>query len=117
MAWSWSHTHEAYCNARAQIEQSPRDWLEVCYAEIRVEVPDDGESQLDEGLYARALTQAKGLPSDVLADAIWEYASELQTCTNGGWEAWCCPWGCHTVPFAPVADEMLRVVFPVTFES
>ncbi len=34
------------------------------------------------------------------ADAIWQYASEdLRTCDNGGYNAWMCPWGCHTVSF------------------
>jgi len=39
----------------------------------------------------------------VLADFIWEQASEYATCDNGGFNAWMCPsgCGCHCVSFSP----------------
>jgi len=105
MAWSWSHTAEAYVNARAQIQQSPRDWLEVCWAENQAAVRDEdgGEPTFDARLYEVALAKAKRLPSDALADDIWARAEAMQRCDNGGFNAWCCPWACHAVPFDPPA--------------
>ena len=42
-----------------------------------------------------------------LAESIWPRMEELATCTNGGWEAYCCPYGCgpHMVTFSS-ADEL-----------
>lgn len=100
MAWSWSHTAEAYDNARQNIENKDREWLEVCWAEWRAAEPKEySEHEFNEKKYAKALVKAKKLPGDVLASDIWDKASEFATCDNGGFNAYCCPWGCHTVPF------------------
>ena len=102
MVWSWSHTQEAYQNAYENLQNSPRHFLEVTFAEIRAAGPidDEGEEQtFNEKKYNRALKQAAKLPDDVLADAIWEFAENQAVCDNGGYNAWVCPWGCHTVPF------------------
>jgi len=105
MAWSWSHSQEAYYDARDNVGQKSREWLEVCYAEwFAAGVDDcgciDGNS-FDEEEYSRALENARELPDDVLADHIWDQMQEMATCDNGGWNAWCCPSGCHTVSFSP----------------
>ena len=43
---------------------------------------------------------AKTLANDVLADAIWDFASnKLKDCDNGGHNAYVCPFHCHEVPF------------------
>jgi hypothetical protein len=57
--------------------------------------------------YERALKHAKTMPDDVLADFIWEKASEFATCDNGGFGAWMCPHGCgpHCVSFNPPEDD------------
>jgi hypothetical protein len=39
MAWSWSHTGEAYENVKANIEAKPREWLEVVWAEWVAAIP------------------------------------------------------------------------------
>lgn len=43
---------------------------------------------------------------DVLVDDIWERASNLATCTNGGHDAWMCPFGCHMVSFSTFSERM-----------
>ncbi len=103
MTWEWSHTDEAYANVRAQILAQDTEWLRVCWAEVKARVPDeDSEDGFDQEKYAEALIKAAALPDDLLADDIERFASEQALCTNGGWEAWCCPWGCHSVTFDPV---------------
>lgn len=110
MAWSWSHTQEAYSNAEQNLRNLPRETLEVIFGEWRAAqgkggiIHDSDDFNLKK--YERALKYAKTLSDDVLADFIWEQASELATCDNGGFEAWMCPsgCGCHCVPFDPPED-------------
>ena len=106
MAWSWSHSGEAYENVKANIEAKPREWLEVVWAEWVAAIPHprfgiDFHADLDTRKYALALIRAKRKTNEQLAQFIWERTESLATCTNGGWEAWCCPFGCgcHMVPF------------------
>jgi hypothetical protein len=102
MAWSWSHTVEGMENVRKNIMAKGREWLEVVYAEwhasVHVEDEPDGFNQHD---YQRALQHAKTLPDDVLAEYVCERTEEYATCSNGGHEAYCCPYdcGCHSVAF------------------
>lgn len=114
MSWNWSYTAEGVANIYSQIQAQPREWLEVCWAENQAAVqplddngePDySSEADLDETAYTAALAHARELPSDVLADSIMESAEAIATCDNGGWLAWCCPWGCHSVPPDPVEEE------------
>ena len=105
MAWSWSHTAEAYANCYANVQNKPKEWLDVVYAEWHAcETDDDGQldiNSFNEEAYNAALAEAKELTDDVLADYIWERMSEAATCDNGGFNAWACPSGCgpHLVPF------------------
>lgn len=108
MAWSWSHTNEAYAAAYNNVHKQDREWLEVCYAEWHATEMHDEESAMagtldinsfNEDKYNEALAACKNLPNDILADYIWERMSEEATCDNGGFNAWACPSGCHTVPF------------------
>jgi len=111
MAWGWSHTQEAYDNAYKNLHNESREFLEECYGEIQAlgkrwhkGKPNacEEETPFYNSVYERAVKEAKKLPSDVLADYIWEFASNQATCTNGGHEAWMCPHGCgkHMVPFS-----------------
>lgn len=105
MAWEWSHTGEAYDNALTNLEAQPREFLEVCWAEIRAAgkkwTPGSGDgAPFYESVYKRAMQQSRKLPSDILAEAIWEFACEFRTCSNGGHDAYMCPYGCHTVEFS-----------------
>lgn len=97
MAWEWSHTPEALEDARLNLHDLPRNILKDIYAEWRV-LEYTGKTDL--GAYYTERKKARSLPNDVLADFIWERASEKRTCSNGGFDCWVCPHGCHTVPFS-----------------
>ena len=106
MAWEWSHSPEVYSAADYNLRELPRETLEIIFAEWRAAqgkggVIDSFNPGFSEKKYKRALVHAKTLPCDVLANFIWERASEFATCDNGGFNAWLCPHGCgcHTVPF------------------
>ena len=107
MAWSWSHSQEAYENARENLSTLDRETLEIIFAEWRAAQGKGGiihnHNHFHQRKYDRALKHAKTLPDDVLADFIWEQASEFATCDNGGFNAWMCPsgCGCHCVSFSP----------------
>lgn len=109
MAWSWSHTSEAYAAARENVFAMDREWLIVAYAEWKANDaggffhPDGQKVDLNafcQRRYARALARAQGLSNEDLATQIWTYAERLQTCSNGGCDCYCCPSGCHTVYFS-----------------
>ncbi len=105
MVWSWSHAAEAYADAQEQVEAKDREWLEIVYAEWHaIDHVESVSPEFDESDYEAALVEAKRLPQDVLADSVWDHMSEQASCDNGGFHAWACPSGCHTVPFAPVCD-------------
>ena len=110
MAWSWSHTDEAYADAEANLRALPKEELEIIFAEWRAAQGKGGiihnHNHFHQRKYDRALKHAKTLPDDVLADFIWEQASEFATCDNGGFNAWMCPsgCGCHCVSFSPPAE-------------
>jgi hypothetical protein len=113
MTWEWSHAPEAYADARENLEDLDPVELQVIYAEWAAnrtaegpcreddDPPGGGTSvngeDFDEVRYAQALDEARGLTPDVLADAIWRHAEGLRNCTDGGWQAWVCPYGCHLV--------------------
>lgn len=106
MSWEWSHSPEAYDNAESNLRRMKRDELEIIFAEWRAAQGkggsiDYGNPAFDQRKYSRALDHAKTLPDSALADFIWNRASELRTCDNGGFNAWLCPHGCgpHCVPF------------------
>lgn len=109
MAWEWSHTDEAYSNAREQVEALPRAELLTILREWayhdreqagRLRGRAIGPSGRVRGF--RLPAGMRRLTADVLVDLIWSRMEEQRTCTNGGWAAYCCPDGCHTVPFDPV---------------
>lgn len=106
MAWSWSHTGEAYQAAESNLRKLDSETLQIIFAEWRASQEKGGgidqcSPSFSERKYNRALKYAKTLPDDILADFIWEKASEFATCDNGGFNAWMCPHGCgcHCVPF------------------
>ena len=104
MAWSWSHSPEAYQNAQDNLDDQPLDWLRECLAEICASETDDfGASySFDVATFDKRLAQIKAdtcMAQDVLVDMIWRFAESQRTSDNGGFNAWCCPFGCHTVSF------------------
>lgn len=126
MAWSWSHTTEAYENAQRNLEDLPKEELDVIYAEwvawkrghaiARAEAEAEGDEYneyvheaFDESAYNSALKSAQmESRSGMIVKIVWPYVEEFATCDNGGFNAWVCPYGCHTVPFdrnEPQGDE------------
>ena len=104
MAWSWSHTAEAYQNVKANIEAQPREWLKEVWSEWQAAIPHpthgiDFHATLDLPKYDAKIIEAETLDNETLAEYIWTRTEEFATCTNGGHEAWCCPFGCHLLPF------------------
>lgn len=113
MAWSWSHAGEAYAAAEENLmaradraakgDEYEQKWLLDCICEWDIE--DYRPSHIDRWMkrYDRLMIkwrrEAKRLGWQFIAERIWEKAEELATCDNGGWNAWCCPDGCHTVSF------------------
>ena len=97
MAWEWSHTQEAYDNARDNLESLSLESLHIIWAEIKSYQNDDKWNW--ERFYNDNLDLAKRLSYNCLLDDIWDYMDNFRTCDNGGFNAWCCPYGCHTVSF------------------
>jgi len=99
MAWSWSHSPEAYRDAELNLRALPVETLR----EIRAEWMARDDSDYDgfsPAMFADAMRTLSD-DAEALADAIWDLASDQQTCDNGGFNAWMCPFGCgpHCVAF------------------
>jgi hypothetical protein len=113
MAWEWSHTPEAYADAYAQVQRLPRAELltilrEWAYHDREKTGRLRGEAIGPSGRVRgfRLPNGIRRLPADMLADLVWQRAEDHRTCDNGGWNAYVCPDGCHTVPFeAPEGSD------------
>ena len=127
MAWEWSHTAEAYEYAESRLKKMRiglirEIWAEwqtyqkaqkEAWEEARKEAEEEDwpepthvneSDDFDQDYYKEMLKEAKTdyYSKESLCIDIWHWAKELATCTNGGWEAWMCPYGCgcHMVPFS-----------------
>jgi hypothetical protein len=114
VAWEWSHTPDAYENGRKNLAKLSISDLIVMKAEWEA-ISDHNEEtfeggHLDTDKYNKTMTRLQATyrmarRADVsiatlkeqYANEIWEKAEKLRTCTNGGHEAWVCPFGCHLV--------------------
>jgi len=114
MAWSWSHTAEGIEGFRAQLHAQPRAWLLNVWSEWKANPEGHfrprkfGSDDFDERRAIRAYCSADAwMSNEALADRIFDLAERQSTCTNGGWEAWACPYGCgsHTLPFDAPEEE------------
>lgn len=104
MAWEWSHANEAYVNAERNLRDLPRrTLLEILREWAYHDREQDNRIRRRPGAKKpagfRLPNGVRRLPVDLLADAVWTRACHLRTCTTGGWEAYLCPDGCHTVSF------------------
>ncbi len=104
MAWEWSHTAEAYDNARSNVADLPkRQLLEILREWAYQDRETAGTLRTRNGSKRvagfRLPNGIRRLTRDVLADLVWTRAEEHRTCTNGGHAAYVCPDGCHTVSF------------------
>jgi hypothetical protein len=118
--WEWSHTQEAYDNAKENLHCLPIPLLIEIASEWEANVSREhfaggfhpgkyrkAERKLQK-LYRRSFQRNGNMkvPSVfafqfALAETIWKFASEQRDCSNGGWEAYMCPYGCgcHSVSF------------------
>ncbi len=107
MSWEWSHAPAAYVYARKNLGKLSKKKLNIIYAEIHSANVDEygnvseSTSDMDIDEYNIKLKKAKTLQKDVLVDFIWDFMEKFRTCDNGGFNAYCCPFGCHTVPMSP----------------
>lgn len=82
--------------------------MRVIYAEWQAYRQADGEDgeEFNENTYEHAYAaydDEDTWKSD--AENIWGWIEDLRTCTNGGFRAWVCPYGCHTVSFDRENEE------------
>jgi hypothetical protein len=114
MAWEWSHTQEAYENGRKNLAKQNVTELLTALAEWEATTWEDEEiyqgADLDIDKYNKAMNRLQALHrmsrrskidmkslKEKYAEQLWEKAEQLRTCTNGGHEAYVCPYGCHKV--------------------
>lgn len=90
MSWAWNHTEEAYENARQNVQLLAKKTL-ICILQEKEQAGKPPSFRLN--------WNPRNSPKDVLADMVWQRMLSLRTCDNGGHNAWCCPYGCHTVSF------------------
>lgn len=104
MTWEWSHTNEAYAAVRENLERLPLTDL-ACIASEWYAWGGGGEDDFDSDKYNARYSELLAeiergvLASDILADWIYDKASEQSSCSNGGWDAYVCPFHCHSVAF------------------
>ena len=104
MAWEWSHSSEAYASAQRRVTRLTKRELLVILSEwqyhdreqlARQDEDSDGPTLADFNVSA----SVRRLSRDTLADLVWDRMEQYATCDNGGFNAYCCPDGCHTVSF------------------
>lgn len=122
MAWGWSHTPEAYQNFRGNLGRLQTSELITISAEwlARIPDPDCFDDGFSAGRYRRAerrlqkrfrrALQGEENPRippvecfrETLIEQIYDNAESIALCTNGGFSAWACPYGCgpHLISFS-----------------
>jgi len=112
MSWEWSHTTEAYSNCRQNLQKLSNIALLEIWAEWKASKQEGYNWQFNQGKYSKALRKARRLlyrkdMREALEGNIWEWMAAEATCTNGGWKAWACPYGCgcHLVSFSLEKEE------------
>ena len=127
MAWSWSHTSEAYRDAEANLISLPQSYLVEILAEWKAWDGDTFAPNIDVDKFDAIIESGEysDVDPDILARAIWDKASDHKTgrtCTNGGHDAWMCPFGCtkHMVSFTATPETLDRAGFdydPTDYEA
>ena len=106
MAWEWSHSEEAYNNARENLNNIPLSELLIIWGEIQASGVNEWEkighaTAFDQDVYETTINGGPYTCQD-LVKKIWDHMkNKNKTCDNGGFNAWACPYGCHTVSFDP----------------
>jgi len=100
MSWEWSHSVEAYENAKRNLEKLDEDTLHIIAVEwfaYEFARGSDTPSKYDFDKAQEIVDNSRNLD---FCEFIWEKMEQLALCDNGGWNAWACPFGCHTVSFS-----------------
>jgi hypothetical protein len=112
MSWSWSHTDEAYNNACANMANLPRKERNIIAAEWIAAIPHPKHgihfhAEFNEKKYDKALKRVSLWDGSQINVYIWNKMRAYATCTNGGFEAYCCPFGCgpHLVSFGDKSPQ------------
>jgi len=115
MAWTWSYTNEGIDAIMNAIGREPAVRLCEGLAEQRAAFFDDlGNLEMSEALYQEWYARFQNLPLDIIIDGVREATTEIETCSNGGFETWYCPFGCHTVTLGestPDVSRMIRITY------
>lgn len=100
MIWQWNHSRLPYDNVYYNISQLSIETLREVAAEIKTykHVPYT-ETDINFDIYKSKLVEVSNLPKDILVDYIYKFASQQKDCTNGGHEAYICPYSCHQISF------------------
>ena len=96
MAWSWSHSSEAYQNAFENLHDLPLKDLRIIYAEWQSwNGVESFSSDMDIKKHNKALKNCIrfNFTQETLANDIYEKMQEQATCDNGGFNAYACPFG------------------------
>ncbi len=113
MSWRWSHSPEAFDQARQNVLAMPEEELAAIIAEYAAHRPwEGGPDGFDQDAYDQSIRETRDIPLDILANQVWELMSAQAICDEGGYHAWCCPFGCHHVSFLEasagrVAEEVV----------
>lgn len=104
MTWEWSHTDEAYANAQENVYSLSRKRLleilrEWAYHDRETKGTLRTRTNSKRVAGFRLPNGLARMPKDLLAENVWSRMSEFATCDNGGFNAYACPDGCHTVSF------------------
>lgn len=105
MPWSWSHTSQAYYNAKLNLADLGCAQLRVILCEWREYSHSSNDDERYDSFNVERYDQdlanliASPFPRQVMIDSIWDRASDNAICDEGGFSAWMCPYGCHTVSF------------------
>jgi len=109
MTWEWSHTATGERNVEQNIRRIKDETLAIIYAEWSASSRSSNGYSFNPKQYDRALGTArmfinKGM-KDLIQDTVIEHVFNLRECSNGGHDAYVCPYGCHTVSFNLEGDE------------
>ncbi len=102
MAWNYNPDDQALTNAKTNLRKLSANEIRTIWAEwMAAAEPKRGEPELDKELYEAALKWAGTIAPDILAELVWEYASERGAVNESGTHALMCPWDCggHSVSF------------------
>lgn len=113
MAWEWSYSHEGIDNIRQNIMDMDTETAIVALAEHQALASrEDYANGFNSAEYDRSLARLNAdletlgeSFGEMIKMELFDQASEIATCENGGFNVWACPFGCHTVSASRDDDQ------------